>query len=243
MRAGLPVGSVLAERRPAIRLWPSTALIQLASRYHGEGRHGYDQKRQRRPGGRPGRTGRATRRDRAKPHAGAAGAPADRRGHVEHPSRTGCRPAVDGALRRAVRRPRPDLGRARPLAQPALGDRAQRVLGSANWPIATARSPPPRRSARASTWSSARPSTCTAARWAAGTSRRTPRTRCSPPRSATAYVRGVQSAGIAACPKHYVANDFETERFTAEVRWTSGRCASCTWRRSSGRSATAAPGR
>lgn len=33
----------------------------------------------------------------------------------------------------------------------------------------------------------------------------------------TAYVRGVQSAGIAACPKHYVANDFETERFTASV--------------------------
>src|SRR4051812_15414028 len=32
-----------------------------------------------------------------------------------------------------------------------------------------------------------------------------------------AYVRGVQSAGIAACPKHYVANDFETERYTASV--------------------------
>jgi len=32
-----------------------------------------------------------------------------------------------------------------------------------------------------------------------------------------AFVRGVQSAGIAACPKHYLANDFETERFTASV--------------------------
>ena len=32
-----------------------------------------------------------------------------------------------------------------------------------------------------------------------------------------AYVRGVQSAGVAACPKHYVANDFETERYTASV--------------------------
>ena len=32
-----------------------------------------------------------------------------------------------------------------------------------------------------------------------------------------AFVRGVQSAGVAACPKHYVANDFETERFTASV--------------------------
>ncbi|HEY0165595.1 MAG TPA: glycoside hydrolase family 3 C-terminal domain-containing protein [Jatrophihabitans sp.] len=32
-----------------------------------------------------------------------------------------------------------------------------------------------------------------------------------------AFVRGVQSAGVAACPKHYIANDFETERFTASV--------------------------
>jgi beta-glucosidase len=34
---------------------------------------------------------------------------------------------------------------------------------------------------------------------------------------ATAFVRGAQEAGIAACPKHYIANDFETERFTASV--------------------------
>ena len=32
-----------------------------------------------------------------------------------------------------------------------------------------------------------------------------------------AYVRGLQDHGVAACPKHYVANDFETERFTASV--------------------------
>jgi beta-glucosidase len=32
------------------------------------------------------------------------------------------------------------------------------------------------------------------------------------------YVRGVQDQGVAACVKHYVANDFETERMTAEVR-------------------------
>lgn len=35
---------------------------------------------------------------------------------------------------------------------------------------------------------------------------------------AAAYVRGVQSNGVAATPKHYIANDFETDRFTADVR-------------------------
>lgn len=34
---------------------------------------------------------------------------------------------------------------------------------------------------------------------------------------AAAYVRGAQDNGIGATPKHYVANDFETERFTADV--------------------------
>jgi beta-glucosidase len=34
---------------------------------------------------------------------------------------------------------------------------------------------------------------------------------------ASAFVRGLQDHGVAACPKHYVANDFETERFTASV--------------------------
>jgi beta-glucosidase len=32
-----------------------------------------------------------------------------------------------------------------------------------------------------------------------------------------AYVEGVQEGGVAATPKHFVANDFETERFTADV--------------------------
>ncbi|GAA2387758.1 beta-glucosidase family protein [Dactylosporangium salmoneum] len=35
---------------------------------------------------------------------------------------------------------------------------------------------------------------------------------------AAAYVRGVQSQGVAACVKHYVANDSETDRFTVDVR-------------------------
>lgn len=34
---------------------------------------------------------------------------------------------------------------------------------------------------------------------------------------ALAYVRGVQAEGVAACPKHYVANDCETDRFTVSV--------------------------
>ncbi|TDD69910.1 beta-glucosidase [Jiangella aurantiaca] len=36
-------------------------------------------------------------------------------------------------------------------------------------------------------------------------------------RLAAAYVRGVQSAGVGACPKHYVCNDAETDRLTVDV--------------------------
>ncbi|WP_280353982.1 beta-glucosidase family protein [Nocardia otitidiscaviarum] len=35
---------------------------------------------------------------------------------------------------------------------------------------------------------------------------------------AAAYVRAVQAHGVSACPKHYVANDSETDRFTVDVR-------------------------
>lgn len=34
---------------------------------------------------------------------------------------------------------------------------------------------------------------------------------------ATSYVEGMQENGVAACPKHYVANDSETDRFTVDV--------------------------
>lgn len=35
---------------------------------------------------------------------------------------------------------------------------------------------------------------------------------------AAAIVRGIQAENIASCPKHYIANDFETNRFTANVQ-------------------------
>jgi beta-glucosidase len=35
-------------------------------------------------------------------------------------------------------------------------------------------------------------------------------------RLATAYVRGLQDNGVGACPKHFVANDAETDRFTVD---------------------------
>jgi beta-glucosidase len=38
---------------------------------------------------------------------------------------------------------------------------------------------------------------------------------------AAGYVEGVQSCGVAACPKHYVANDSETERFSVDVQVSS----------------------
>ncbi|MBN9140544.1 MAG: glycoside hydrolase family 3 C-terminal domain-containing protein [Micrococcales bacterium] len=37
---------------------------------------------------------------------------------------------------------------------------------------------------------------------------------------AAAYVEGLQENGVAATPKHYIANDFETDRFTVDVRVT-----------------------
>ncbi|MEY4434376.1 MAG: hypothetical protein RIR16_416 [Actinomycetota bacterium] len=34
---------------------------------------------------------------------------------------------------------------------------------------------------------------------------------------AGAYTKGMQALGVGACPKHYIANDFETDRYTANV--------------------------
>ena len=51
-------------------------------------------------------------------------------------------------------------------------------------------------------------------------------------RIGAAYIRGVQSRGVAATAKHYVANDSETERSRSTRASASARCASCTWCRS-----------
>ena len=82
------------------------------------------------------------------------------------------------AVRRPGRRPRSGLGRARPVAQPPVGDGARRRPGTSTSPTGTARPRHPRPVARASTSCSARPSTCTGRRWAAGTSSASARTRC-----------------------------------------------------------------
>ncbi|WP_328412174.1 hypothetical protein [Nocardia sp. NBC_00403] len=37
------------------------------------------------------------------------------------------------------------------------------------------------------------------------------------PRRAARRARAVQAHGVSACPKHYVANDSETDRFTVDV--------------------------
>ncbi|KAJ0383288.1 hypothetical protein COL922a_010799 [Colletotrichum nupharicola] len=41
---------------------------------------------------------------------------------------------------------------------------------------------------------------------------------------ASSYIEGVQSEGVGACMKHYVANDMEARRFNMDEQMTSGRC-------------------
>jgi len=84
-------------------------------------------------------------------------------------------------------------------------------------PGATAPRPRWRPAARASTWCSARRSTCTARRSADGISRRSARIRCSPPTSPPPTCTACRTT-VGATPKHYVANDSETDRFTVDVR-------------------------
>jgi beta-glucosidase len=57
-----------------------------------------------------------------------------------------------------------------------------------------------------------------------------------------AFVGGVQSGGVGTTPKHWIANDSETDRCTVDVRSTSAPCASCIWRPSRRSSARPRPG-
>ena len=63
-----------------------------------------------------------------------------------------------------------------------------------------------------------------------------------PMRMAVAYINGLQSQGISACVKHYLANEQEFERFSISPKSTSGRCARSTSRRSRPLCARRTPG-
>ena len=129
------------------------------------------------------------------------------------------RAGPDGHLRRPGRRPRHDQGRAQTVHQHARA----RPRSRATWDAElvdqlAARAGGRRRAARAST-SCSRPTVNLV---------RTPlggrgfeffaEDPVLTARLATAYVRGVQSAGVAVTVKHYVGNDSETDRWTYDAR-------------------------
>ena len=145
------------------------------------------------------------------------------------------------SLRRPVRGPRRGVGRARPLAQPAVGHRAR-----SSWDPQIAR-----RYGNVAAVEARRKGvdivlgpTINLHRSPLG-GRHFECFSEDPVLTAelaAAYVTGVQENGVAATPKHYIANDFETDRFTADVESTSGRCASCTCSPSRRRSSRPAAG-
>ena len=155
--------------------------------------------------------------------------------------RAGGRAAPHRPVRRARRGPRPGLGRAPDLDQPALADLHGRQLGRG----------PGRRLGRFLA-TEARAKGVDVLLGPTINLHRSPlggrHFECFSEdplltaRIGAAYVRGVQDEGVAATPKHYVANDSETERFTVDTRVGSGPCVSSTWPRSSTWSARPARG-
>ena len=124
----------------------------------------------------------------------------------------------DRDLRRPRRRPRRAVGRAQPVGQRALADRAGRDLGRGA-----------RSSGSGGCWPSRRARKGVDVLLAPTVNlHRTPlggrlfECFCEDPlltgRIGAAYVRGLQAEGVAATVKHFVANDSETERFTLDAR-------------------------
>ena len=86
---------------------------------------------------------------------------------------------------------------------------------------------PSKHAARASTSSSVPPSTCTGHRWAAGTSRRSAKTRSSPQGSPPPTCPACSATAWAPPPSTSWPTTPKPTGSPLTSRWTSGRCASC----------------
>ena len=124
----------------------------------------------------------------------------------------------DRDLRRPGRRARAAVGRAHPVGQRPLADRAGRDLGRAAHRAPRAAAGLRGARARASTCCSRRRSTCTATPLGGRVFECFSEDPLLTGRIGAAYVRGLQAEGVAATVKHFVANDSETERFTLDAR-------------------------
>ena len=110
------------------------------------------------------------------------------------------------------------VGRAVSVGQFPLADRAGRVVGPRCRAASWARAWAPKRAKRAWTSCSRRPSTCTGRPYGGRHFEAFSEDPVLTGELASEYVRGIQSHGVGATVKHYVANESETDRFTVDVR-------------------------